>query len=65
MFIASIIAKVILLFFAANGFIRNLKKDASVMSDDERIASVAASITIFVGTMVLYFFAGVFNNPIG
>lgn len=65
MFVTSIIAKALLVLFSTNGFIRNLNNDALLEKErDERIVSVAASVTVYAGSLILFYFAGVFDMPI-
>ncbi len=64
MFIASIIAKLLLVFFSANSFVRNINSDAkTIQSKEERIISIVASATVFIGTLILFFLAGVLDYP--
>jgi hypothetical protein len=65
MFIISILSKIIITAIATNGFIRNINSDALLEEDREtKLISVAASLTVFIGTIVLFYFAGVFQMPI-
>jgi O-antigen/teichoic acid export membrane protein len=65
MFTVSIIAKILLTFFSTNAFIRNINKDLSQEAPkDIIIVSVAASLTVYISSLVLFYFAGVFDAPI-
>lgn len=63
MFIISIVAKVLLVIIATNGFIKGINKDLLIGDTERKRASIAAAITVYLGAIVLFYLAGVFNLP--
>lgn len=63
MYVVSLLAKLAIFLISTNGFVRGLMKDLQIEDASTRRISIAAGITVYVGALVLYYFAGVFEPP--
>lgn len=61
MLIMQIVSKLLLILIATNGFVVGIKKDRLIEDKDMRRVGMLAGVTVYLGSIILFYFAGVFE----
>lgn len=63
MYVISIMAKLLIVLMATQGFIHSFRMEEELESRRAKIISRALCIAIFLAHLIVFYLAGVFNTP--